>query len=368
MKIYAIIDKNSSVTNGCFHIRLHQPLNELIKRGHQIEYASLEGDRWDEIKDADIVIFHRVYTLPYLGLLWRCKAAGIKVVYEIDDDIWNIPESNPAYLSFEQKWRQTVEDTIKEVDLVIVSTEALKKIISRLHDNIVVIPNSIPKEKWQKRPGGDELTIGWTGGANHMEDLLMIADDIKKLQNKYDFKFIMQGFTPRPIEADGYEENLKNKIGYTDKNAEKQSNMKLELYKKMLTLKNFYHIPFYPPEMYPKVLQRADIDIGLAPIKGHKFDESKSILKLLEYTACGTTMIASNLLPYKGIAPYTVDNDNWYDGIEKLINDKQLREDLLKKQEEICSPYTLDNVGDQWEKTFKNLLKKYVRRNRNRRY
>jgi glycosyltransferase involved in cell wall biosynthesis len=358
MKIFAILDNNSGVTNGCFHVRTHVPLMELKERGHQIEYASLEGDRWDEIKDADIVIFSRAYNRPFMGLLWRCKAAGIKVVYEIDDDVWNIPDTNPSQKSFENKYQQVIEDTILEADMVTVSTEPLKKMVSRLHDNVKVIPNALDLEKWGKRPNNEELNIGFSGGSNHLEDLLMIVDDIAKLQEKYDFKFILQGFVARPLEADGYEESLKNSIGFADEKDEKISSMKLELYRKLLDLKKFLHIPFYPPEMHPKVLQRADLDIGLMPVKGYKFDESKSIIKLLEYTAVGTTAIASNMAPYKNVAPYTIENDNWYEGIEKLILDEKLRKDILKKQEKVCFPtYSLKKVGDIWEKEFNNLIK-----------
>jgi len=356
MKIVAIIDTNSCVTNGCFHIRTHQPLMELQKRGHEIEYTSLETDRWDEIKTADIVIFGRGYNRPFLGLLWRCKAAGIKVVYDIDDDVWNVPETNPAHRSFEKKYKQSIEDTIVEADLITTSTIPLKKQIERLHDNIKVIPNSLPLEKWDKRPNHKGLTIGWSGGSNHLEDLLMVVDDIKKLQEKYDFKFIIQGFISRPIEADGYEASLLKSVGFQDEMAGRINEMKIELYTKLLGLKNFYHIPFYPPEMHPKVLQRADIDIGLIPIKGHKFDESKSILKLLEYTAVGTTAITSNVLPYKGIAPYTTKNMDWYNSIEKMIKDEKLRQKMLEKQEKICAPYSLEKVGEEWEKTFKDLI------------
>jgi len=359
MKIVAVINANSEVVNGCFHIRTHNPLMELKRRGHQVEYVSMETDNWNEIKDADIVIFGRVYDRPFMGLLWRCKAAGIKVVYELDDDVWNIPESNGAYLSYEKKYCRQIDETIVEADMVTTTTEPLKKVISRLHDNVKVIPNALPLEKWGKRPNHKGLIVGWSGGANHIDDLLLITDDIKKLQEKYDFKFVVQGITARPIEADGYESSLYKSIGFLEEIYQKQNEAKLNLYKKLLDLKVFQHVPFYPAEMHPKVLQRADIDIGLMPVKGYKFDESKSILKLLEYTAVGTPAIGSNMLPYKGVAPYTTDNDKWYEAIEAMIKDEKLRKEILEKQEKLCFPqYSMKTVGDLWEKAFKELIKK----------
>ncbi len=357
MKIFAIIDSNSTVTNGCFYTRTHIPLLELQRRGHKVEYGSLEIDNWDEIKDSDIVIFGRVYSRPFMGLLWRCKAAGIKVVYELDDDVWNVPETNQVHNKFKQSLTSQVDDTILESDMVTVSTEPLKRLVSRLHDNIKVIPNALDLEKWEKRPNREGLTIGWSGGSNHTEDLLLITDALHELQKKYDFKFAMQGFISRPIEADGYESNIMKGVGFVDELQGKQNDMKLELYEKILKLKGFYHMPFYPAEMYPKVLSKTDIDIGLVPVVGYKFDESKSILKLLEYTACGTTAICSDVLPYKGVAPYTAKNDKWYEAIEAMIKDEKLRKDTLKKQEKILSEYDIKKVGDIWEKEFTNLIK-----------
>ena len=361
MKIYAILDDNQEVLNGCFYHRVHNPLMELKRRGHEIEYMTLTAIDWDKLKEADIAIFSRTYNNPHFALMWRCRAYGIKIVYELDDDIWNIPRTNIASTAYEAnngRLKKRIEETIEEADLVTTTTEPLKKILSQFHDNVQVIPNALNLDRWQEREGSDELVIGWSGGQNHIEDLGLIVDVIKDLQEKYDFRFVIQGICSKPLEADGYEASVMKSIGTDHEAFELVNNMKLDLYKKLLSLKNFYHIPFYPPDMHSKVVGKADIDIGLIPIIGYKFDESKSILKLLEYTAAGTTAIASDELPYKGIAPYTTSNreKDWYKAIEAMIKDKSLREKTLKKQKELLFPkYDIKTVGDQWEKAFKQL-------------
>ena len=363
MKIYAILDSNQEVLNGCFYHRIHNPLMELKRRGHEIEYMTLTAIEWDKLKEADIAIFSRTYDNPHFALMWRCKAAGIKVVYELDDDIFNIPRTNIANSAYEAnngRLKKRIEDTIAEADLVTTTTEPLKKILSQFHDNVQIIPNALNLDKWQERAGSDDLVIGWSGGQNHIEDLGLIVDVIKDLQEKYDFRFVIQGITGKPMEADGYEASVMKSIGSDNQAFETVNNMKLDLYKKLLSLKNFNHIPFYPPDMHSKVVSRADIDIGLIPIIGYKFDESKSVLKLLEYTAAGTPAIASNELPYKGIAPYTVKNTrkDWYKAIEAMIKDKSLRKKILTKQKELLFPkYDIKVVGEQWENSFNKIIK-----------
>ncbi len=362
MKIYIILDSNQEVMNGCFYNRIHVPTMELKKRGHKVDYMTLTAIDWEELKKSDIVVFSRAYSHPHFAIMWRCKAAGIKIVYELDDDIWNIPKMNIASTAYDDKLSKRVEDTVKEADLITTTTEPLKKILNQFHDNVKIIPNALDLDKWQTRVNNKkELRIGWSGGQNHLEDLVIIADVINDLQQKYNFKFIIQGICGKPLEADGYEATIVKSIGFTDPQHEAITDLKLDLYRKLLSLKDFYHIPFYPPELHSRVFTRADIDIGIIPIIGYKFDESKSFLKLLEYTASGTAAIASNQLPYKGVAPFTVENDykSWYHGIEKMINDTKFREQTLKQQQKICFPkYSIKNIGRQWEDEFKNLIKK----------
>lgn len=360
MKIYAILEDNQEALNGCFYVRIHNPLMELKRRGHEVEYMTLTSINWEELKTADIVVFSRVYNNPHLGLLWRCKANGIKVVYDLDDDIWHIPRTNIAHTAYEVRLKKRVEDIIREADMVTTTTEPLKKELLKFNDNVKILPNALNLDKWEERPNREGLKVGWSGGQNHLEDLMIVAEAIEELQEKYDFTFVIQGITSKPLEADGYEASLIKSIGVENQAIETVNNIKLDLYGKLLRLKKFYHIPFYPPDMHPKVLSSADIDIGIIPIMGYRFDESKSILKLLEYTAVGTPAITSDELPYKGIAPCTVENkkNKWYIAIEKMINDKQFREDTLKKQRDILFPkYSLKKVGDTYEKEFKKLIK-----------
>ncbi len=360
MKIAYIMDNFSEFTAGCFNVRIDAPFKELIKRGHTVEYFIRGQYEYPELNEFDIVVYSRNYGGDVFRGLWKTKLDGRKIAYDLDDDVWNIPPTNPAHIHYEKGKKKDIAGLCIESDLVTVSTEHLKKIVQEETkvDNIIVVPNGIDTTKFTERPHGEGLRIGWTGGGNHFEDLSLVLNVIKDLQKKYDFEFIIQGLTGTPWEADAYTTNLKIVKGVLEESDEIFHKEKMKVFKGFSKLKNFRHVVFYPPPMYPDILRSMDLDIGLIPIVGHKFDKSKSFIKYLEYTATGTAVIASDTEPYKGVE-MRVDNkyDKWYKGIEKLINDKKLREDLVKRAKKDLFPkYNVQAMADAYEKAYSKLL------------
>ncbi len=54
---------------------------------------------------------------------------------------------------------------------------------------------------------------------------------------------------------------------------------------------------------YPAKLASLDLDLALAPLEQHPFNECKSHLKLLEYGVLGYPVIATDIRPYQGDYP-----------------------------------------------------------------
>ncbi len=360
MKIAYIMDSFAEFTSGCFQVRVNEPYTELIKRGHTVEYFIRGQYEYPELNKYDIVVFSRYYSSDVFRGLWKAKLDGRKIVYDLDDDVWNIPPANPAHEAYEKGKKHDISGMCIEADLVTVSTQALKELVEKEtgQKNIKVIENGINTERFVERPHGEGLRIGWTGGGNHFEDIDIILQVITDLQKEYDFQFIIQGLTGNPWDADAYVTNLKLTRGVVEGADEIFHKKKMDVFKAFRVIKNFKHVPFYPPMMYPEILRSMDMDIGLIPIVGHKFDESKSIIKYLEYTATGTAVIASDREPYKCVEKRT-DNKyrKWYNAIEELIKDKKLREDLVARAKKDLFPkYNIKSMADNLEKTYSSLL------------
>ncbi len=363
MKIAYIMNDFSEFTAGCFNVRINEPFAELVKRGHKVEYFIRGQYQYPELDDFDIVVYSRHYSTDVFRGLWKARLDGKKVVYDIDDDVWNIPASNPAYQTYNVLGKnRDITGMCIEADLVTASTEHLKKLIEKhsKRKNVTVIENGINTERFIERPHGEGLRIGWTGGGNHFEDLNIVLKVIKDLQKEYDFEFIIQGLTGNPWDADAYTTNLKMERGVIEGSDLEFHKEKMEVFKTLRVLKNFRHIPFYPPMMYPEILRKADLDIGLIPITGNEFDKSKSIIKYLEYTATGTAVIASDAEPYKVVDTKVANKyKKWYKGIEGLINDKKKREKLVKKAKKDLFPkYDVKKMADKIEKEYSQLLNK----------
>lgn len=359
LNITSVLNNFAEFQAGCFQVRINTPFIELNKRGHRADYVIAGQYEYPEIDDTDVVLYSRSYSRDVFRSLWKHKCDGKKIIYDLDDDVWNIPQVNPAHEYFE-KGKHTVTGMCKESDLVTTSTQTLADLIKKEtgQKNVVVLPNALDLTKFTPRENKKGLRIGWTGGANHYEDLNLILDVIIDLQKDYDFEFYIQGLTNNDWKADAYTTNLILQRGASDPTKLVLNQEKMKLYEKLSKIQNFRHLHFYPPEMYPAILKNMDLDIGLIPIVGHEFDASKSLIKYLEYTATGSAVVASNELPYKGEVLYTVKNKRhaWYKGIENLIKDESLRKELAEKQHKQLFPkYDIKTVGKQYEDAYLKL-------------
>jgi len=107
--------------------------------------------------------------------------------------------------------------------------------------------------------------------------------------------------------------------------------------------------------MFPAIMRKANIDIGLAPLQDNEFNHSKSCIKFYEYAASGAVTLASDVHPYKSEVGYTAKRktQSWVNRLEKLIVDKKFRAKLLKKQQKwVKDNRDLSKVVEKWEKAF----------------
>jgi len=279
MKIVYLLNSIYEFRNGCFFIRIHIPAVELKQRGHKISYAIL-GSIEDEkkmIEENDILVFTRLYHTDPFKLLYRAKAMGKKIVYEIDDNIWTISPVNPVEPIFNQKAVQkTIEGLIEEADLITTTTDYLANILRKFNKNVWVCPNAINRDIYKEREKENkELRIGWSGSVTHFDDLLLIIDVIKDLQEKYNFKFILEGITGQPLFSEVTSWNFLRKKGWRSE-LNTFFDKALLFWEKLQKIK-YTHIPFYIPFLYPQILRDLDIDIGLAPLLDSEFNSSKCL-------------------------------------------------------------------------------------------
>lgn len=353
MKILFIADRPDAYIHGIWFHRIHQPAKALEMRGHSVKQMSIGTFTPEQMEWADVVVFGRTYPQQYdpIKLMREFKKLGKRVVYDMDDDFWQVAKDNPSRL-VSNALKDQYEGMIQEADAIITpSTVLAKKFKKYFKKKIHICPNGVDLNEYVERTHMDKpLTIGYMGAASHWKDLQLIGKVISDLSKKHQFIFTIYGLTGEPIESAMYfyKKTLQNNFAPEKNDYYKSA---LEFYSQ-LNGTTLYHIPFMPPELHPKSLSGADFDIALAPLEDTVFNSGKSCIKFYECACVGSAVVASDVMPYKDEVDYRAKNTykDWYNKIEKLIIDGDFRVNLAKKQQEwVHKNRSLTAIGLPWE-------------------
>lgn len=350
-----VLDTPRAYQSGIWLHRNEIPGTALSKRGHAIKQISMGTEIPEEfLQWPDTVIFGRVYSSLHDPIKWMIefKKRGKRVLYDLDDDIWNVSKDNPSQL-VSNAMKDQYEGMIKEADACITPSKVLaKKFKKHFKKDIFLCPNGIDTALYQERPHREEetLKIGYMGAASHWKDLQLIGSVIAELSKKHDFLFTIYGLTGEPMEAAMYAYQKELQYNFQP---EKTAYMKAALgFYEQLQNTRFWHVPFMPPELHPRTLAMCDLDIGIAPLEDSVFNSAKSNIKFYEYASVGTVTLASDVLPYSDEVNYTAKNTfkDWTNKLERLIVDKEFRNKILASQQKwVRENRYVDVIGLPWE-------------------
>jgi glycosyltransferase involved in cell wall biosynthesis len=205
-------------------------------------------------------------------------------------------------------------------DRLIVSTEPLAEYCRSMIDDIVVIPNRLEKTRWlahqPRRNAGKKPRVGWAGAQQHLGDLELIKEVVEALSQEVEWVFM--GMCPPFLKPFVAEEHA-----------------------------------FVPFEDYPAKLASLNLDLAIAPLEQHLFNEGKSNLRLLEYGIMGWPVICTDIYPYQtNNAPVCRLQNNaalWISAIREKINDldaAQREGDQLR--EWVVKHYLLEDHLAEW--------------------
>lgn len=294
------------------HYRVSQPLLELMAAGRVVGRMTYESASPVEIErqSPDVIVFQGRYTeakVPDIELAKNYSNA--MRIFELDDYIADVPERNEHRRNMPDNIGAMLRKGIGLCDRVVVSTHPLAEVLSSMHSDIRVVPNMLATQLWsnlrsQRRSSG-KPRIGWGGGTSHRGDLELIVDVVRELADEVEWVFF--GMCPD-------------------------------------ILKPFIH-EFHTAvslKTYPAKLASLNLDLALAPLEFHIFNDCKSNLRLLEYGACGYPVICSDTEAYRGHLPatrvYTNSPDEWLQAIRMHLSDPdasyrmgdELRETVLR--------------------------------------
>lgn len=326
MRIFAMHD-----ASGCGWYRITMPMRQLAAHGHDVNLVLGEKVRASEAADWPLIVGQRVDKHDALPA-WRRFRARSRLVYEIDDDVFNIERVNwQAYGIYSRgETLDAVAHAAETANLVTVTTAPLAEVMRQYNDNVAVLPNHIPG--WvceHQRPRRERPRVGWQGGASHGADIGLIAHAVRQFLNRFP----------------GWDAHL---IG-TD-------------YRPTIRHENTVFTPWITVHEQPEAYYGAiDFDIGLAPLVDSTFSRSKSALKALEYAALGIPVVASDVEPYRefilhGVTGFLVRYDHeWGKYLSELASDVGLREEMGAKAREAARSWVIEDGWKLWEQAYASL-------------
>jgi hypothetical protein len=274
----------------------------------------------------DTLIMHApVDDVRCIGLLhYKEINSAVLRVYSLDDLITNIPTGSYVHKKLPSAlMNERLRLGLAASDRLIVSTEPLAEACRGMIEDIRLLPNTLAWAVWGKlqptRRRGEKLRVGWAGAQQHAADLHFMLDVVKATCEEVDWVF----FGMMPNGASAY-------------------------------VKEFHEFVHRFAD-YPEKLASLDLDLAVAPLEIHPFNEAKSNLRLLEYGILGWPVICTDILPYRRDTPPVTwlpnDAAKWIAAIRERVGepDTLAREgDALR--EWVKNRYLLENNLDNWLK------------------
>lgn len=317
---------------GCGYYRTGLPMYGLRGIGWDAEASNKMLDEY--VVGASVIIGQRV-SLPGPSQRWQSMVeTGLwRTIYEVDDDFFHVDRSNVGAYDYYGKPQilENIRLNAAAADMVTVTTEPLAEVMRQFNDNVVVIPNFIDEKflDYESTSDPEFVNVGWAGSTTHFMDFKDTNRMLRKAAERLpETRFVFAG-------------------GDYGMNAFPEGRYK--------------HLP-YQFILEDHFMNVSQFDIGLAPLKRHVFNDSKSWIKALEYGALGLPMIASNVTPYRAFVKdketgFLVRQEyDWIKYITALVKDEDMRKEMGAAAKALAAENTIQKNVNLWADAINSLL------------
>lgn len=347
IKVGVFLEDSFDNMNACPFIRLHVPFKKLSKKGKYQFFVygrellpKLDMNNVINCKIFDVMVIQRNNAYA-TELLKKAKMHGIKVVYEVDDDLVDLSPENPSYIYINEN-KENIVKLVENADKITVTTTELKnRFLDYGYDNVEIIRNYFVDELFPLNPFKNNetklLKIGYFGTLTHDGDLELIHNVILRVKD-----YLLKENIKVELEV----------VGGAVNNAQDWYSVK--------------KLPFYPMPMsnFMKWLNNnVNWDVGIAPLVSTEFNKCKSELKYIEFSALGIPVVASRIEGYEeaiddGVDGYLATSENeWVSKLVTLLEDPVLRNGMVNNaHDNILKNYSLNSRVEQWDNLFERLI------------
>jgi glycosyltransferase involved in cell wall biosynthesis len=320
-------------------IYIIKPLTELERQNRLKFSVTTEAEATvARLHASDIVLFCRNIEPSSDWILEECLYRGIPTVYDLDDNLWEVPEGlkYTAYYNAPERIQQ-MERFLSRVNLVRVYSKPLVERAMRFNSNVnLVVPcidmKLVPRVALPRRD--NKIRITYVTGRGSSDSLIsLFSQDLLKLLDAYPDTIEMYWWGEVPPE--------------------------------------FAHHPstrlvpiIHEYDQYLHYLSHEGFDIGLAPLTPTSFNLSKTNTKFRDYGACRIPGIYSDVEVYSccvehektGLLVRNVPGA-WFEAMQRLLIDIELREQIKEAAYKyVDSNYRQELVELQWLELIDALL------------
>ena len=279
----------------------------------EIEYTVLfEPISWNVLIEHDIIFINRPFGGNFLKAIEVIRKNNKKLWLDYDDNFFCIPETNPAYSSYQNsKDQEDYKSILDSANIVSVSTKSLGNYLKSTTSftKPLTIPNAFNDYIFTLEENRSQNRIvNWRGSNTHNSDFKTIINEFISIQNKYrDWSFTFLGklgyhLKGEPVKVkgkDGKEEVLPNPF----KN-----------YVNQIYSGNIYPIDEMDIIDYFLYLKQLAPQIQIVPLENRIFNINKSNIAWIEGTYSGAVTIAPNVEEFRkpGVLLYNTPSEFHY--------------------------------------------------------
>lgn len=323
--------------NATCYISFERPLRALHGQGkanfavasqNQVK-AGGEGcwRRWMTRMQPDVVVLSR-YAQPYGdSILQDARRMGAAVVYHIDDNLLELPDSLSAGVVQVHGAAEVVNaraSMLQQCDLIYASTANLASVLRArfpeqriTHGDIYCSYQALESPV----PVGPPV-VGYMGSRGHQEDLALVVPALKQLlMDQPTLRFEVFGSIQMPGELALFGDRVR---------------------------------AHSVQKAYPEFLQTLaglGWSIGLAPLVDEPFNRCKAPTKFIEYTSAGIPCVASRRPVYGEVVPRNggaLVDDQWYTTLSEWMERPDLARSALMEARKHCAVnFPLDRLAHQ---------------------
>lgn len=300
---------------GCGYWRMVLPARYMDKTGIYVDVTASAAN-FDYLVEYDTIFVQRTHDWESYYMLEKLKAIGKRIVYDVDDDFFNISPDNPVYHIFGRDQQMAAAHCMKLADVVTTTTDEMAERMRAVAEpkEIVVIPNALnPDDGWVQTPligSPDGLRrMFWQGSATHGDDWMECAEAVDKVMvATNDVRMVILGFLPPVVQSFLGRPHWRSRVEF---------------------------LSFSDPETYFEIVKHVRAEVGLAPLQNSLFNKAKSSIKWLEYSLIGMPTVASGYTPYAEIIEEGEDGflawctEDWFKHLMACLDNKLLRSKIV---------------------------------------